>query len=74
VSKAGHRWPEAQRIDAEARRAGETRGVFHSTATGDFPTFTSPRPVFWTVALTLAVAIAALTRALDKGRIYWTAL
>jgi VanZ family protein len=70
VSKAGHRWPAVQRADAKGR-AGAPSSMFRSGATGDFPTFTWPRPIFWTIAVTLAVAIVALTRALDRSKSNW---
>ena len=59
VSRTGHRWPPAQRADAEAR-AAETAADFRSRAQGEFPIFTWSRPVFVTLAAALVATMTSL--------------
>lgn len=56
VSKTGHRWPAAQRDDAQ-RTAPPADGSFVSHAE-PLPIFLWPRRVFWPIVLALAALVA----------------
>jgi hypothetical protein len=53
-SKTGHRWPAAQRADAQ-RRAGE--GSDYTSAAHPYPILTWPRGLVWVAAVALVVGI-----------------
>jgi VanZ family protein len=57
VSRTGHRWPAAQRLDAGRRAARDPR-AFRSAAQGDFPIFTWPRPLFLAMSAVVVVLLA----------------
>jgi hypothetical protein len=60
VSKSGHRWPPAQRADAERRAAADTR-PYVSTAEPR-PIVLVPKLLFWTLAVGLIVVLSAYHR------------
>lgn len=57
VAASGHRWPDAQRADAEARVAALARQPYNSDAY-PYRLYVWPRPVFWAVVLLLAAVVA----------------
>jgi fumarate reductase subunit D len=59
ISREGHRWPLAQRADAE-HRAGESQAPYASDA-HPYPILTWSKTVFWSVVLIVVTALAAFS-------------
>lgn len=57
VAASGHRWPDAQRADAQSRVAALTPQPYVSDAY-PYRLYVWPRPVFWTIVLLLAALVA----------------
>jgi VanZ like family len=71
VSKTGHRWPDAQRVDADQRSRDKRLGSSYESMAdaGEGKHFIRlwPRALFWTVVLAAILAIIVLTTALDRS-------
>jgi hypothetical protein len=57
LSPSGHRWPDAQRADAQARAATASAGNYVSDAY-PYQLYVWPRVIYWTLALLTAAAVA----------------
>jgi hypothetical protein len=55
VTLTGHRWPSAQREDAD-RRTAASRTLDYVSDAYPYPLYKWPRPYFWAVAIALAAA------------------
>lgn len=64
VSKTGHRWPDGQRVDAEARRSGAVAPYI--SAANPYPIYPWPPVVVWLVALVTAGVLFAGTTIADR--------
>jgi hypothetical protein len=71
VSKTGHRWPDAQRSDADQRsrssRLGQSYKSMADAGEGKHFIRLWPRPLFWTVVLISVTAIVLITATLNRS-------
>jgi hypothetical protein len=63
VSKTGHRWPEAQRADAERQVQGTAQRPFVSAAY-PYPVYVWPPAALWLATLVSAAALLALNNSI----------
>ncbi len=69
ISARGHRWPDAQRADAE-QRAAEARSAnpaaLYISGAYPYPIFVWPKAFFWAVVAALCAAVLLVASRLDR--------